>query len=256
MLPGPGEASRSRVLADLPPVDVVTPDTLVWVNTRSGVYHVQGSSRFRSGTTEGVLSTVAAAERNGYRQAGVPLQSGPNVTFEGPAPRGEPRFVLTGRVSSTKGARGAQDIVPSAGEYPETAPVAGTHRMHPAARDLGFTPTGGYRLGPDYINTVWDRHIERYIRQLHRGSRAADEIWMTTETYTVPGTSRLQSKTYRVWTQDARAGESRRLFEITFEVDWDRWIANPSSEPPPIVTVDYVSEADVDVLSGFSGTER
>jgi hypothetical protein len=254
MLPAPGQTATSRVLAELPPVEVVTPDTLVWVNTRSGVYHVQGSSRFRRGTAEGVLSTVAEAERSGYRQAGVPLHSGPNVTFEGPAARGEPRFVLTGRVSTTKGARGAQDIVPSAGEYPATAGVGGTHRMHPAARDLGFTPTGGYRLGPDYINTVWDRHIERYVRALDRGSRAADEIWMTTETYTVPGTLRLASKTYRVWTRDARSRQSRRLFEITFEVDWERWIANPSSQPPPRITVDYVSEADVGTLSGFTGT--
>lgn len=253
-LPAPGQTAVSQVLAELPPVQVVTPDTMAWVNTRSGVYHVQGSSRFRRGTAEGVLSTVAEAERSGYRQAGVPLQRGPDVTFEGPATRGEPRYVITGRVSGTPGARGAQDVVPSAGEYPATAPVAGTHRMHPAARDLGFTPTGGYRHGPDYINTVWDRHIERFVKQLDRGSRATDEIWMTTETRTVPGTLRLESKTYRVWAQDARTSQTRRLFEITLEVDWPRWLANPSAQPPPRITVDYVSEAAVGDLAGVTGT--
>ena len=254
MLPGPGGTSTSRVLAELPPVAVITPDTLVWVNTRSGVYHVQGSSRFRAGTREGVLSTVAEAESAGYRQAGAPLTGGPNAV-EGPAARGEPRYVFTGRVSTTKGARGAQSIVPAAGEYPAAAGVGGTHRMHPAARDLGFTPTGGYRLGPDYINTVWDRHIERYIKQLDRGSRATDEIWLTTETYTVPGTLRLASKTYRVSVTDARTETSRRLFEITFEVDWARWRATPGAQPPPRVTVDYVDESAVGTLSGFTGTE-
>ena len=255
MLPATGQTSTSQVLAQLPAVEVVTPDTLVWVNTRTGVYHVQGSSRFRRGTLEGQLSTVAEAEAAGYRQAGAARSAGPNVTAEGHAARGEPRYVMTGRVSSTKGARGAQSIVPAAGEYPSSAGVANTHRMHPLARDLGFTPTGGYRLGPDYINTVWDRRIEKYVKALDRGTRASDEIWVTGETYTVPGTSRLHSKTYKVWSQDARSGRRTPLFELTFEVDWAAWTANPSAQPRPRITVDYVNEAQIGNLSGFSGSD-
>lgn len=99
--------------------------------------------------------------------------------------------------------------------------LTGWERAHSQGNITGRESPHGIRYAPREVNQAFQRlGIERFIRELFEELRPGVELWLTTVTYTHPGTLRLKEIQYRV---DAKVrAASRPLFEASIEVEDSR----------------------------------
>jgi hypothetical protein len=219
-------APEARTTEGTPEAEGVTlpegiePSTRVWVNTRSGRYHLP-ESRWYGKTVEGRYMTAAEAEAAGFERAygGTASTSGPPPSsgvyaVERPS-LGDPRVVIRSWIGESQARAGLEREMASAVEY-GIEEIRGWQRAHSQGAGLGVESGEAIRLAPELVNQVLqNRGIEGFLRILRDISEGA-RLHLTTVTRTYPGTLRLMDIHYIVEVQEG--GGMITLFEAAIEV--------------------------------------
>lgn len=99
--------------------------------------------------------------------------------------------------------------------------LPGWERAHSQGNITGHESAQAIRYAPSEVNQAFQRlGVEGFIRELFEEVATGVDLYLTTVTYTHPGTLRLKEIQYRV---DARRqGLARTLFEASIEVEDNR----------------------------------
>jgi hypothetical protein len=210
----PPEPVRPAEPAPAPAAAAAAPQ--VWVNTRSGRYHLPGS-RWYGRTTEGTYMTLAEARARGFTEAGTrPAPVSGVYSVERPT-LGDPRVVIRAWIGAREARAGLEREMMSAGEY-AIAELAGWQRAHSTGAGLGAESGEAIRLAPELVNqALQNRGIEAFLRGLRDLAEVEGErLHLTTETTSQPRTLRLASIHYLV--EMPEGGRMITLFEAAIEV--------------------------------------
>jgi Domain of unknown function (DUF4157)/Bacterial toxin 4 len=217
---GPGPAAGTALVGASRSVPLSLPGEVgeavakVWLNPKSGVYHLRGS-RWYGKTAGGRFATIAEAEAAGFRRAGTFPPTGV-YAVERP-PLGEPRVVIRSKLGRPMWRRGYEKQYALAAEY-ALEEIAGWQRAHSQGAGIGAESGAAIRLATKEVNQELQKEgVERTMRGLVEQLQPGDELHLTTVTTTHQGTLRLKDIQYRLFLH--RPGSQPRVvFEVGIEL--------------------------------------
>jgi hypothetical protein len=196
------EAAAGQIAAEAQPRPALPPaaaesSTRVWVNRRSGVYHLPDSRWYgATAASEGEYMTLAAAEQAGFRRAGVRAPSGVYSVTRPPA--GDIRVEIQAWIQPSQPRRGFEREMASAAEY-GLEHLAGMERGHTTGGGIGAEAREAIRLETRFVNQQLKNHgVERTIRETLPMLSEGDRLHLTTATQTHAGTLRLKMVEYHL----------------------------------------------------------
>ena len=194
---------------------LIDPSTRVWVNTRSGRYHLPDSHYYGT-TAEGEYMTRAEAEAQGHLRAGSGARPPSGVYSVVRPTEGDPRVVILSWIGERQRRAGLEREMMSAAEY-AAAELEGFQRAHSQGAGLGIESEAGIRLASELVNQVMQRRgIEGFLRALRDVVEGQERLHLTTETQSHPQTLRLSSIHYVV--ESPEGGRMITLFEAVIEM--------------------------------------
>lgn len=209
------------VVTSAPPVATVTApgsSTTVWVNTRSGRYHLPGSYWYQRRTAEGTMMTLEAARAAGYVEAGTAAAQPPSGMYSVTRPTaGDQRVVIRAWIGDRQTRAGLERQMYSAAEY-GLAELIGWQRAHSTGAGLAIESGDAIRLASELVNqALQNRGIEAFLRALRdQVAGEGERLHLQTETTTHPNTLRLSSIHYLV--ERPEGDRMITLFEAVIEM--------------------------------------
>lgn len=127
-------------------------------------------------------------------------------------------IVIRSRVGSPKARAGYEDLY-----FPGTeVGLKGWQRAHSQGAGTGAESREGIRYAPEEVNQAFqNRGIERFIREMQVNKAPGVQLFLTTVTYTHPGTLRLKEIQYKLEAQ-RKNGKPSSVFEASIEVEDSR----------------------------------
>ncbi len=224
--PPPERGTRDTTARATEPVEAVEatpetplpldPATRVWVNTRSGLYHLP-ESRYYGRTAQGEYMSLAEAEAQGHLRSGSGARPPSGVYSVERPTRGDQRVVIRSWIGQRQRRAGLEREMMSAAEY-AAEELAGFQRAHSQGAGLGIESGEGIRLASELVNQVMQRRgIEAFLRGLRDLVEGQERLHLTTETQTHPQILRSSSLIHYV-VESPEGGRMITLFEAVIEM--------------------------------------